>query len=141
MTGEKTTPDTAAAATETTTGNNASLTNRQQGQNGGNINRNNNITIVDTQEKKYEGDTLRVGGILTLRTENITKKITLDTFRKKLATYINKELTHATDVVCVVKYMKDPKINFDNKNKPRELTEEEAKSSMNKMIQDQELKQ
>ena len=96
---------------------------------------------MDTEENKYEGDTLRVGGILTLRTENITNKVTLDTFRKKLATYINKELTHATDVVCVVKYMKDPKINFDNKKKPRDLTEEEAKSSMNKMIQDQELNQ
>ena len=78
---------------------------------------------MDTEEKKYEGDTLRVGGILTLRTENITKKITLDTFRKKLATYINKELTHATYVVCVVKYIKDPTTNFDNKNKPKDLTE------------------
>ena len=37
--------------------------------------------------------------------------------------------------------MKDPKINFDNKNKPKDPTEEEAKSSMNKMIQDQEVKQ
>ena len=44
-------------------------------------------------------------------------------------------------MVFIVKHMKDPKINFYNKNKPKDLTEEEAKSSMNKMIQDQEVKQ
>ena len=37
--------------------------------------------------------------------------------------------------------MKDPKINFDNKNKPEELTEEEVKSFMNKIIQYREVKQ
>ena len=37
--------------------------------------------------------------------------------------------------------MKDPKINLDNKNKPKYLTEEESKSSMNNMIQDQEVNQ
>ena len=37
--------------------------------------------------------------------------------------------------------MKDPKINFDNKNKPEELTEEEVKSFMKKIIQYREVKQ
>ena len=37
--------------------------------------------------------------------------------------------------------MKYPKINFDIKNKPKELAEEEAKSSVNKMIQYQEVNQ
>ena len=37
--------------------------------------------------------------------------------------------------------MKYPKINFDSKNKSKELTEEEAKSSTNKIIQDQEVNQ
>ena len=36
--------------------------------------------------------------------------------------------------------MKDPKINFDNKNKPKDPTEEEARSSIHKMIQYQEVK-
>ena len=44
-------------------------------------------------------------------------------------------------VVYVVKHMKDTKINFNNKNKTKDPTEEESKSPMNKMIQDQELKQ
>ena len=96
---------------------------------------------MDTEDKNYDGDTPEVDSILALRTEKITKKLTFDTFREKLATYINIELTHATDVVCVVKHIKGTKINFYNNNKPKDLTEEEAKSSMNKMIQDQEVKQ
>ena len=47
----------------------------------------------------------------------------------------------AQKISCVVKHMKDPKINLDNKNKPKYLTEEESKSSMNNMIQDQEVNQ
>ena len=141
MPGKTTPPDTAEATKETTTANNASATNRHQVQKRGNINRNNNRTLVDIEEMNYEGDTPEVGGILALCTENLTNKLTFDTFQEKLATYINKELTHATDVVCVVKHMKYPKINFDIKNKPKELAEEEAKSSVNKMIQYQEVNQ
>ena len=100
-------------------------------QNRGSINRNNNITIVITEDKNYEVYTPKVGGLISLRTLNITNKLTSDTFRGKLATYINK----------IVKHMKDPKINFDNKNKPEELTEEEVKSFMNKIIQYREVKQ
>ena len=84
---------------------------------------------MDTEVNNYKGYTPEVGYILALCTEKLTKKITFDNFREKLATYINIELTHATDVVCVVKHIKDPKINLD-------LTEEEEKSSMNKMIKD-----
>ena len=90
MTGETTTFDTAAATTETTTAKNESAINRKHIQNRGNINRNNYRTIVDTEDKNYEGDTLEVGGIIALRTEKLTKKLTFDTFQEKLATYINK---------------------------------------------------
>ena len=76
---------------------------------------------MDTEDNNYKGDNPEVGGILALRTENLTKKITFDMFWEKVATYINKELKHATDVVCVVKHTKDPKINFYNKNKPKDL--------------------
>ena len=81
-----------------------------------------------TEYKDYEGDTPKVDGILALCAEKLTNRLTFETFREKIATYINKELTHAKDVVFVVKHMKDPKINFDNKNKPKDLNEEESKS-------------
>ena len=79
---------------------------------------------METADKNYEGDTPNVGTLLALRTGNLTKKLTFDTFREKLATYINKEVTHATDVVCVVKPMKDPRIIFYNKNKSEDLNDE-----------------
>ena len=62
---------------------------------------------MDTEDKNYKGDTHKVGGVLTLHTEKLTKKLTFGTFWEKLSTWINKELTHATDVVYVVKHMKD----------------------------------
>ena len=94
---------------------------------------------MDTEDKNYEGDIPKVGGMLALLTENLNKKLNFETLQEKLATHTKKELTHATDLVCVVKRMKYPKINLDNKNKPKELTEEEAKLSTKKMIQDQEV--
>ena len=79
--GETTTPNTAADTAKITAANTASATNRKQGKNRGKINRNNNRDIVDTEDKNYEVDTPEVGGILALLTENITKKLTVDTFQ------------------------------------------------------------
>ena len=72
---------------------------------------------METQHRNYEGDTPEVGGILALKAENITKKLTFDAFREKLTTYVYKELSHATYGVCIVKKLKDPDGNFDEKNK------------------------
>ena len=131
--------DTAVVKAGKATAKNASETNRQQGQNIGNINRNNNRTIVDTEDNNYRVDTPKVGRMIALHTENFNKKLNFDTFREKLATYINKELKRATDVVCVLKHMKDPKY-IDNKNKPKEPTEEGKNPSMKNMVQDKEVK-
>ena len=48
-----------------TTANNASASNKQQGQNRGNFNRNNNRTLVDTEGKNYKGDTRSEEYLLT----------------------------------------------------------------------------
>ena len=88
----------------------------RQGQNRGNDprnnsknNRNNNRNFVDTEAKNHKVETPEVNGIISLRVGKITKKLTFDKFREKLSTYINRELSHATDVVCVVKHMMDKK--------------------------------
>ena len=78
--GKTTPPNTAADTTETTTANNTYVTNRQQVQNRGNINRNNNRALVRTEDKNYKGGTPEVGRILALCTDNLTKKLTFDTF-------------------------------------------------------------
>ena len=136
-------PDTqaeaAVVAEETTMGNRAPTGSRHRNQNRGN-NRNNNVHM-ETEDRNYEGDTPGVGGILALKTEKITKKLTFDAFREKLTTYVNKEFSHATDVVCIVKHLKDPNGTFDDKNKPTKLSDENQKSPIERMIQDQEIKQ
>ena len=91
---------------------------------------------MDAEDKNYERVTTKVIRILALRIDKLTKKLTFGVFQEKLDTYIKKELTHATNVVCVVKHMEDPKISFDNNSKSKDLTEEESNPSMNKMIQD-----
>ena len=35
---------------------------------------------MDTEDKNYKGDTHKVGGVLTLHTEKLTKKLTFGTF-------------------------------------------------------------
>ena len=45
---------------------------------------------MEIEDKNYGGDTPEFGVILALRIENLIKKLTFDTFREKLATYINK---------------------------------------------------
>ena len=87
--------------------------------------------VVYSVIQRYEGDTPEVGGVLALCTENATKKLTLDIFREKLATYINKNLTHATNVVRIVKHLKDLKGGFDKNNKPDKMTKDKLKLSMN----------
>ena len=57
--GKTTPPNTEADTTETTTANNTYVTNRKQVQNRGNINRNNQRTLVETEDNNYEGDTSR----------------------------------------------------------------------------------
>ena len=135
-------PDTQAEATvvaeETTTGNQASTGSRHKNHNRGK-NRNNNVHM-ETEDRNYEGDNPEVGGILALKTEKIAKKLTFDAFREKLTTYMNNELSHATESVCIVKNLKDPHGTFDDKNKPKKLSDEKEKLPIERMIQDQEIK-
>ena len=63
--GKTTTPNISEATTEKTTANNSSASNKQQGQNRGNFNRNNNRTLVDTEGKNYKGDTRSEEYLLT----------------------------------------------------------------------------
>ena len=49
--------------------------------------------------KDFEGATPRIGGVLGLRSENVTRKVTDDAFRKKLGIYIMNEFKSEKDVV------------------------------------------
>ena len=51
--------------------------------------------------------------------------MTFDAFREKLAMYVNKKLPHETDIVCVIKQLRDPTFSFDKNTKPKGLTTED----------------
>lgn len=70
---------------------------------------------METKDRNYEGDTPEVGGILALKKEKIKNKLTFNAFREKFTTYVNKELIHAIDFACIVKYLKGPNGTFDDK--------------------------
>ena len=54
---------------------------------------------------------------------------------------MNTEISYATDVVGIVKRLKDQNRTFDDKNKPTKWSDENEKSPIERMIQDQEIKQ
>ena len=76
--------------------------------------------------RDFEGATPKIGGVLGLRSENITKKITYDAFLEKLGIYIMTELKNGENVIEVTKNP-DTKIiaDFEATYKPKELTNEE----------------
>ena len=60
---------------------------------------------LGSTQKDFVGDTPKLGGILGLRSENITKKITYDLFCEKLGTYIMTEFKNGDDIFKSQKYM------------------------------------
>ena len=51
------------------------------------------LTVMQSSTSRdFEGATPKIGGILALRSENITKKVNYDVFCEKLATYVMNEL-------------------------------------------------
>ena len=53
---------------------------------------NRNGTVQSSTNRDYEGATPKLGAILALRSENVTKKVNYDRFLEKLEIYITNEL-------------------------------------------------
>ena len=95
--------------------------------------RNNNITRFpkndsrhNTSTRYFEGATPKIGGVFGLCSKNVTKKITFDVFCEKISIYIMPEFNNGENDIEVLQHP-DTKIvkDFQNNNKPKELTEEE----------------
>ena len=81
--------------------------------------------------KDFEGATPRIGGVLGLRSEIVTKQITYDTFLEKFGIYIMTELKGGENIVEITKNSNSDIIGyFQATYKPVELTDEEKKSSI-----------
>ena len=78
--------------------------------------------------------------MLVTRTENMTKKVMFVIFREKLGKYILREFNNASDVVCVVRYMSDPINSFGNKRKPKSMSANDLRDTINAEIQQRVVK-
>jgi len=68
--------------------------------------------------KGYEGNTLKLAGVLDLRTENVDKKVSLDVFCKKLGICIIKNFDQGEDVFSITKNLDaDPVADYKTNNK------------------------
>ena len=86
-----------------------------------------NAALANTP-KDFEGVTPKIGGILALRSENMTMKVNFDVFCEKLGVYVMNEFKGGENVVEVTKRQTiDIISSFEKESKPVELTDEEKK--------------
>ena len=81
--------------------------------------------------RDFEDAIPNIGGILVLRSENVIKKVNYDKFCEKIHTYIMNELKNGDTIVEITKnHSLDVIGDFENNNKPVELTDAEKKSTV-----------
>ena len=98
-------------------------------------------TASTNTPRDFKGAMPKIGGILALRSENMTNKVNYDIFCEKLGVYIMNEFKGGENVVEVTKnYAVDIISSFDTNNKPVELSEAEKKSTIDVEIKKEEIK-
>ena len=111
-----------ASTSNNTNGNSTSRATRQSTRNG---------TFQTSTNKDFGGAIPKLGGILALRNENVTKKVNYDRFLEKLGIYIVNELKVGDHIIEVTK---NPKLKiiegFMASNKPTELSDDLKKSTL-----------
>ena len=81
--------------------------------------------------RDFAGATPKIGGILALRSENMTSKVTYDKFCEKLKVYIMNDFKGVENVVEVMKNsLVDIVSSFEANNTPIHLTKEEKESDI-----------
>ena len=114
--------------------------NRHRGTHNRYTNRSGNAVM--STSKDFDGATPKIGGVLALRSENVTKKLNYDMFCEKLGTYIMNEFKNGDAVVEVTKdHDFDAIGGFETDNKPVELSADEKKSTVDVEIHKEEIKE
>jgi hypothetical protein len=96
--------------------------------------------VADANQKSWEGDEPKIGGVLGLRSEWMEKKVSFEVFLEKMTDYTLREIKNSRDVVSAVRDMKHPKKGFEKINMPTELSDVQKKSSIEVAIQEQRIK-
>lgn len=112
-----------------TTNPNETSANSNQNSNNRRTNRGRSNNVITTAHPRdYTGEESDFGHILALKGEKLDKKVNFEIFREKLCTYIMKNLDDATDVIAIVKDLKDPRNDFEVNNLPKDLKDDEKKA-------------
>ena len=78
--------------------------------------------MQSSTSRDFEGATPKIGGVLALRSENVTKKVNYDAFCEKLGIYVMNELKNGDAIVEVTKtHDADIMADFAAYDKPKDL--------------------
>ena len=102
--------------------------------------RNRYAVLQSMSSRDFEGATPKIGGVLGLCSENVTKKINYDSFCEKLGIYVMNELKEGDAIVEVTKNPKaDILSTFEADNKPDPV--DSSASDVDKEIHKEEVKE
>jgi hypothetical protein len=139
-TGEVTNADNGDSQIEVRNNERRANTGRSNDSNGARNRDNSKKSCTNTSDKMWQGDKPEVGGVLSLRTEWLDKKVSFDVMMEKMTDYVLREFKNGTDVVPVVRDQVDPREDFEENHLPKELTKRQQDSAVHVAIQQQRIK-
>ena len=74
---------------------------------------------IEGEEKGFLGKTKELEGVLGLRTERLSHKVSFDSFRETLGEFVVKTFNGARHIISLIEEMEDPMAEFVRENKPR----------------------
>ena len=87
--------------------------------------------IATSAQRDFKGATPDIGGVLALRSENVSVKTNYDKFCERLETYLMKELKGGEHVIEILKDLDiDIVAAYKNDNKPADLTDDEKNQTL-----------
>ena len=86
---------------------------------------------IMSESRSFVGETPELGAVVGLLSERLDKGVTMEQFQEKLKLYVLKNYKKGEDVVTLVEDLVDPRIDFETKHAPADLTpEEEIRTSL-----------
>ena len=103
---------------------------RRRGNNNNNRRQDRNQVQL-SNPKNYEGNIPEIGAILALKYEKLDKKAQFQTFIEKALNYAISNYKDGGDIAPLLQDLVDPLPEFERKRKPKSLTDEQKKDTVN----------
>ena len=94
----------------------------------------------DSLNCNFEGAEPKVGAVLALKIERMTKKEPFDIFKEKLMNYMGREIENSNDLMCILTTGDNPVDEYEKNNMPKDLTDEEKKSEVRVQMQKERIR-